>query len=624
MKLSVKLQTAPAELRDGLAAIVLDFPDRFGTGAPMTFTADSTLHGPRVSRTEAGVHINYGRRIDAYRALGRLLGADDLDAVSFEETCRFDTLGVMIDCSRNGVLTVATAKDFLRRCALMGINMMHLYTEDTYEVPGEPFFGYMRGRYTYDELKEIDDYAYALGIEMIPCIQTLGHLDQIFQWPAYRELQDDDGVLLTADERTYALLEKMISAASAPFRSRRINIGMDESFGLGRGRHWKAHGDVSQLEMLNDHIRRMRDICAARGLRPMIWGDMYFCFASPSIEYYDSKTVFPEGFAERIPKDVDLVYWDYYHGDVEFYEEWIDRYRELGCEPLFSCSAWTHVRLWAALQWSFKTVSAGMTAARGKGVREAMISLWGDDGTEADYYSALPAMQLFAEFGYADEVDMEQVKRNFRGSCGAEMDGFVEASKIDYFAFRTDGTESFSNHSKWLLYQDLMLGLMDPQLEDFDLRAYYSELAGELESAAERGGLAERLRYPAAIARALSLKTHLRRDLRAAYLAGDKARLRELAEGDLASLRKSVDALWKCYRDMWLATFKPFGLEVIEQRYGGLLARLETALYRVNSYLNGEIAEIPELEQEPLRFLPQPVEHVWVPYRRVTTPSFIK
>jgi hexosaminidase len=44
-----------------------------------------------------------------------------------------------------------------------------LYTEDTYQIPDEPFFGYLRGAYTEAELREIDDYAYALGIEVVPC-----------------------------------------------------------------------------------------------------------------------------------------------------------------------------------------------------------------------------------------------------------------------------------------------------------------------------------------------------------------------------------------------------------------------------------------------------------------------
>ena len=107
-----------------------------------------------------------------FRALGRLMGQGDL--AGFDETPRMDTLGIMVDCSRNGVLRVEAAKRLLRHCALMGINLCMLYTEDTYQVPGEPFFGYLRGAYTQAELTELDDYAHNLGVEMMPCFQTLG------------------------------------------------------------------------------------------------------------------------------------------------------------------------------------------------------------------------------------------------------------------------------------------------------------------------------------------------------------------------------------------------------------------------------------------------------------------
>ena len=40
----------------------------------------------------------------------------------------------------------------------MGYDTLELYTEDTYEIEGEPYFGYMRGRYTAREIKEIDVY----------------------------------------------------------------------------------------------------------------------------------------------------------------------------------------------------------------------------------------------------------------------------------------------------------------------------------------------------------------------------------------------------------------------------------------------------------------------------------
>src|SRR5690606_625701 len=115
---------------------------------------------------------------------------------------QFVTLGAMFDASRNGVLRVESMEYLLRRMALMGLNLVMLYTEDTYEVPGHPYFGYMRGRYTYDELKRIDDYAYQFGIEVVPCIQTLAHLARALQWDAFAPLRDTEDILLAGSDRT--------------------------------------------------------------------------------------------------------------------------------------------------------------------------------------------------------------------------------------------------------------------------------------------------------------------------------------------------------------------------------------------------------------------------------------
>ena len=104
----------------------------------------------------------------------------------------------------------------------MGINAVCLYTEDTYEVSGEPFFGYGRGPYTEDELRGIDEYASKLGIETFPCIQALAHLAQMLQWPAYASLKDTDDILLANNDETYEFIERIIDAATKPFRSKRI------------------------------------------------------------------------------------------------------------------------------------------------------------------------------------------------------------------------------------------------------------------------------------------------------------------------------------------------------------------------------------------------------------------
>ena len=87
-------------------------------------------------------------------------------------------------------MTPEAMERMLCRMALMGYNEAYLYTEDTYELPGYPFFGYLRGRYTADDIRALDEKAALLGIELIPCIQTLGHLERFLHWESSAPLRD--------------------------------------------------------------------------------------------------------------------------------------------------------------------------------------------------------------------------------------------------------------------------------------------------------------------------------------------------------------------------------------------------------------------------------------------------
>ena len=126
-----------------------------------------------------------------------------------KEKGRFRRLGTMIDCSRNAVMKPDAVKKWIDVTADLGYNALMLYTEDTYEVGEEPYFGYARGRYSKAELKDIDAYAAAKGMELIPCIQTLAHLNAIARWPEYAPHMDIADILLARDERTYTLIERM-------------------------------------------------------------------------------------------------------------------------------------------------------------------------------------------------------------------------------------------------------------------------------------------------------------------------------------------------------------------------------------------------------------------------------
>ena len=282
--------------------------------------------------------LGWKKPVHLYRAMSLLRGAWDEEEYTCKEEPCFKT-GMLFDVSRNAVLLPDALRGFLRRMALMGLDVGMMYTEDTYEVPGEPYFGYMRGRYSIEELRALDDYAAILGIELVPCIQTLGHLNRVLHWPSMARYADNGEVLLADSEGTYELLRRMLEAASAPYRTRRIHIGMDEAHGIGLGAHLRAHGYEDPHTIIRRHLLRVKEITDELGLQPMMWSDMYFRPDSPTNGYYDGDPS-PAAVASVVP-GVQLVYWDYYHNTEDEYATMLEKHKRLTDTPLFAGGIWT-------------------------------------------------------------------------------------------------------------------------------------------------------------------------------------------------------------------------------------------------------------------------------------------
>ena len=165
--------------------------------------------------------------------------------------------GVMLDMSRNAVMKPEELKKFAATIKKMGYNMIQLYTEDTYEVPGEPYFGYLRGKYSQAELKDMAAYCDSIGVELIPCIQTLAHLNQLFYWKPYAAINDTDDILMVGDERTYELIENMLKSVKECFTSNVVNIGIDEAHMVGLGKYLDKNGFENRFSIIRRHLDRV-------------------------------------------------------------------------------------------------------------------------------------------------------------------------------------------------------------------------------------------------------------------------------------------------------------------------------------------------------------------------------
>ena len=127
--------------------------------------------GFRISFQEGGGEIAYHTRPALLRALLYALSLASAEEKNIVEHCAFSEFGMMFDLSRNAVLRTDTVKRLIRIAAYLGYSFVGLYLEDTIEVEGEPYFGYMRGRLSRKEIKELDDYAALFGISLRPFIR---------------------------------------------------------------------------------------------------------------------------------------------------------------------------------------------------------------------------------------------------------------------------------------------------------------------------------------------------------------------------------------------------------------------------------------------------------------------
>lgn len=545
---------------------------------------------------------------ELFRALASLCAAVENGKESFfmEQQTAFPVRGVMYDCSRNSVATVVTVKLLLRRMALMGLNALMLYTEDTYTIPEVPAMGHYRGRYSFEEMREIDDYAAMLDIEVIPCIQTVAHLERFLRWPAAGEVRDDNSTLYVGKAETYELIRSMLRAASAPVRSRRIHLGLDEAHGLGLGRRLNEQGFHGKEELMREHLRRIDKICSDLGLRPMMWGDMLFRMHIEGNGYYDEKVKLPERMRDVIPGSFQVFYWDYYHNDQDFYDLYIKEHQKLGIQPLFAGGVCSWLGMQPNLIKSRQSARAGIAACRKAGLAEVFTTVWRDDGGEGVPGSAFPGIQMFA--GECWEELPERCDKLLEQQClvmsGMGYDAMMAMGSFDELqeGLSVRGLEPANPH-KYLLWQDPLLGQFDQEAASGDYAAYYrkkEEQLSRLDGAAPEGG--DALRLAQRLAGFLALKADLGLRLKKAYDKNDRQALLKIAQEITSQVLPSLASLHETHRELWMKWYKPFGWEVQDIRYGGLTLRLNTTVRRLDAYLKGEVDCLEELAQPRLTY----------------------
>lgn len=522
-----------------------------------------------------------------------------------EEIRQFDTCGAMIDMSRNAVMKVESVKDMLEYMALMGLNMLMLYTEDTYEMKDYPMFGFMRGRYTKEELKEIDRYGQMLGIEIIPCIQTLSHLKTTLGWHYAERIKDTPSTLYVGREETYEFIDKMLETMSECFTSRRIHIGLDEASDVGLGKRLKEKGYTHNFDLMTEHIDRVCEIASKYDLKPMMWSDMFFKNGKLGGDY-DSTSEIPDDMSERLPENIELVYWDYCYEKQSVTDLFIGEHRnKLKRETVFAGGIWTWNRLLPSYVKSFDTARSQLKSCKENGIKTVFATVWYNTCALFNIYSILPGLQMYAENFYSKEVSDKKLSQMFEICTGYKFSHFLALGLDDFTKEILEShkaTDSFCvNSTAQHFFNDVLMGLMDKTLSGFDFKSYYKKCLSKFKNLSDMGNLTPLFEQTKTLAQLLVIKSSIGYEIQSAYKDADKEKLQKCAD-ELKTLLSLYEKYHKLAFVLWHKINKPFGWEGCDMLLSGMEGRIKTAILRIDGYLDGDFECIEELEEERIYY----------------------
>ena len=531
-----------------------------------------------------------------------------------EKPC-FKECGLMLDCSRNGVMKVSSVKRYINCLASLGMNFLMLYTEDTYEIENRPRFGYLRGRYTKNELKEIVEYGEIMGVEIFPCIQTLGHMEQYLKWgksggPDYtgdrlNKIRDTSSVLLCGEEETYKFIEDEIRTCREIYKSKKIHIGMDEAHDMGLGRYLRRNGYENRYDIMTRHLNVVVKICEKYGFEPIMWSDMFFRLGTGT--YYRYHFEFPEGLKESMP-NVQLVYWDYYHDRIETYNNMLKKHYELSDNIAFAGAIATTSGFLVSHDYSYINSVAALKSCITNGVKTVTATIWGDDGNETNAFFATSLLPVYSEYCYkgmeCKEEDIARVSQFLTKIQFQDAKAMGNLAFLKNNALLDDNRELYGNdllRGKRLFYSDVLYDMSVNKDTCDEIMSHYEECAQRMQILEAKGDKNQAdYHYAYLLYKICSLKAELVKNLRNAYKAQDRTYLEKVLTEFLPQLKAWYEELAVCHKKQWYRDYKPFGFEVLSFRYGGIIARISDAIEILDKYLKQEVELIDELEEEIL------------------------
>ncbi|NOZ22485.1 MAG: family 20 glycosylhydrolase [Planctomycetes bacterium] len=157
------------------------------------------------------------------------------------------------------------------------------------------------------ELEKIRDFCKRHFIEIIPCVNSMGHTSWFLLGHPELRWHDDLNMLCTCNPKSYELMTKVYDELIDIFKPRTFHIGMDEVRWRG-GRNPKkikpcGCDKVPTWEQYGRWVKKLHAHLKKRGVRTMMWGDMLLDGHNGGPPFFTKRAI------KDIPRDVIIANW---------------------------------------------------------------------------------------------------------------------------------------------------------------------------------------------------------------------------------------------------------------------------------------------------------------------------
>jgi hypothetical protein len=210
-----------------------------------------------------------------------------LSAVQIVDWPDYPNRGIMFDVTRDRVPTMQTLYELVDFLASLKLNQLQLYTEHTFAYRGHERVWQDASPITGEEILALDAYCRERFIELVPNQNSFGHMHRWLKYPEYAHLAEDpEGMehsfslqrepfsLAPLEPGSIELVEELFNQLLPHFSSRQFNVGLDETFDLGRGRSKAAIAERGSGRVYLEFLQKIHRLCTLHGVTMQFWSDI--------------------------------------------------------------------------------------------------------------------------------------------------------------------------------------------------------------------------------------------------------------------------------------------------------------------------------------------------------------